>query len=270
VSGDAAAAASGPAYEHLIVERDGHVAVITFDRPDKMNAFTTQMLRDLTAILRGFEAAGDVRACILRGSGRAFSTGADLAEMVSKTPFDVLESNRDWITMYNAIETVPFPVIAQVHGYAIAGGTETTLACDLVVASDDAKLGLAEIKVGVIPGAGACVRLTRWVGRAQAKEILMTGDMIPADEARRLGLVNRVVPREELEEATMALARQLASRSPLAMAAAKRAVNVGGELDIEKGIEYVLREFALLFATDDQVEGMTAFLEKREARFTGR
>ena len=264
-----ATAAARP-YEHLIVEQDGYVATITFDRADKMNAFTTQMLRDITAILRGFEAAGDVRACILRGSGRAFSTGADLAELVHKTPFDILESNRDWITMYNAIETVPFPVIAQVHGYAIAGGTETTLACDLVVASEDAKLGLAEIKVGVIPGAGACVRLTRWVGRAQAKEILMTGDMIPADEAKRLGLVNRVVAADRLEEETVALARQLASRSPLAIAAAKRAVNVGSELDMEKGIEYVLREFALLFATDDQVEGMTAFLEKRDAEFKGR
>lgn len=261
---------STPWYEHLKVERDGYVAVIEFDRADKLNAFTTQMLRDVTAILRGFEAAGNVRVCILRGSGRAFSTGADLAELVHAGPFDVLQSNRDWIAMYNAIETVPFPVIAQVHGYAIAGGTETTLACDLVVASDDAQLGLAEIKVGVIPGAGACVRLTRWVGRAQAKEILMTGDMIPAEEAKRLGLVNRVVPREQLEEETMALARQIASRSPLAIAAAKRAVNVGSELDLEKGIEYVLREFALLFATEDKLEGMSAFLEKREANFKGR
>ena len=259
-----------PSYEHLQVAQDGHVATITFDRPEKLNAFTTQMLRDITAILRGFEAAGDVRACILRGSGRAFSTGADLGELVHAGPQDVLRSNRDWIAMYNAIECVPFPVIAQVHGYAIAGGTETTLACDLVIASDDAKLGLAEIKVGVIPGAGACVRLTRWVGRAQAKEILMTGDLIPAEEAKRLGLVNRVVPREKLEEETMALARQLASRSPLAIAAAKRAVNVGSELDLEKGIEYVLREFALLFATEDKVEGMSAFLEKREANFKGR
>lgn len=262
--------AGAPWYEHLKVLRDGHVAIVEFDRAEKMNAFTTQMLRDIKEILRGFEAAGDVRACILRGSGRAFSTGADLGELVHAGPFDVLKSNRDWIEMYEAIETVPFPVIAQVHGYAIAGGTETTLCCDLVVASDDAKLGLAEIKVGVIPGAGACVRLTRWLGRAQAKEILMTGDMIPAEEARRLGLVNRVVPRERLEEETMALAQSIAAKSPLAIAAAKRAVNIGGELDMEKGIEYVLREFALLFATEDKVEGMSAFLEKREAQFKGR
>ena len=258
-----------PAYEHLIVERDGTIGVITFDRADKLNAFTTQMLRDLQTILHAFEADG-VRACILRGSGRAFSTGADLAEMVTKGPLDVLESNRDWIGLFALIERVPFPVIAQVHGYAIAGGTELTLACDLVVAADDAKLGLAEIKVGVIPGAGACVRLTRWVGRARAKEILMTGDMIPAEEARQMGLVNRVVPHDELEAATLALARQLASRSPLALAAAKRAVNIGSELDQEKGIEYVLREFALLFATEDKVEGMSAFLEKREPNFKGR
>lgn len=256
-------------FEHLLIEHDGPIGIITFDRADKLNSFTGQMLRDLQAILRSFEVDG-VRVCILRGSGRAFSTGADLAELVTKGPFEVLESNRDWIEFFALIERVPFPVIAQVHGYAIAGGTELTLACDLVIASADAKLGLAEIKVGVIPGAGACVRLTRWVGRAQAKEILMTGDMIPAEEARRLGLVNRVVPRDELEAATMALARQLASRSPLALAAAKRAVNIGGELDLEKGIEYVLREFALLFGSEDKVEGMSAFLEKREPNFKGR
>ena len=261
---------AAPWYEHLKVERDGWVAIVEFDRAEKMNAFTQQMLRDLRAILLGFEAAGDVRACILRGSGRAFSAGADLGELVHATPFQVLQSNRDWIDLYETIETVPFPVIAQVHGYAIAGGTETTLACDLVVAADDAKLGLAEINVGVIPGAGACVRLPRWVGRAQAKEILMTGDMLSAAEAHRLGLVNRVVPRAELEEATLALARQIAAKSPLAVAAAKRAVNVGSELDMQKGIEHVLREFALLFATEDQTEGMLAFLEKRPAEFKGR
>ena len=256
-------------YANVGVERDGPVATIVFERDDKLNSFTNEMLVDMTEILEELAADGETRVCVMRGEGRAFSTGADLSELVDLTPFEVTASNRRWIDFFHLVETVPFPVVAQVHGWAIAGGTELTLACDLVVASDDAMFGLTEIRVGVIPGAGASVRLSRWVGRAQAKEILMTGDPFSAGEAFRLGLVNRVVPRDRLEDEVAGLAAKLASRGPLAVAAAKRAVNIGSELDLEKGIEYVLREFALLFGSDDKREGMSAFLEKREPRFTG-
>jgi enoyl-CoA hydratase/carnithine racemase len=161
------------------------------------------------------------------------------------------------------------PVVASIRGHAIAGGTELLLACDLVVASRTARLGLVEARVGVIPGAGACIRLPRWIGRAGAKELLMLGNPIDAAEGHRLGLVNRLVDDADLEDATRALAAELASRSPLALGAAKRAVNVGSELDQRSGIAYALQEFALLFAGPDQEEGMSAFLEKRRPEFRG-
>ena len=145
-----------------------------------------------------------------------------------------------------------------------------TLCCDIVLASDDAKFALAEIKIGVIPGAGATIRLPRWVGKAKAMEILMTGDFVDATEAHRIGLINQVVPRQELAQATLAMARKIAQRSPLALAAVKAAVNVGAERDRDRGSDYALCEFLLLFASEDQKEGMRAFIEKRAPNFTGR
>jgi enoyl-CoA hydratase/carnithine racemase len=177
---------------------------------------------------------------------------------------------RRWIRMFELVESIPQPVVASVHGHAIAGGTELTLACDFVVAGESARFGLTESRVGVVPGAGACVRLTRWVGRAAAKEILMLGDPLSAAEAHRVGLVTRLVPDEQLLAETASLAGTLAARSPLALAAAKRAVNFASELELRAGIEQVLADFTALFDADDQKEGMAAFLEKRPPRFTGR
>ncbi len=256
--------------DHILMERDGPVATIVINRPDKLNAFTNEMLVAAKERLLECDANPEVRVVVIRGAGdRAFCTGADLAELAGSGPFEVRDSNRDWIDLFHAIETVKVPVVASVHGHCIAGGTELTLCCDLVVASQDATFGLAEARVGVIPGAGAAVRITRWVGRAIAKEILMLGEAWPAAEAHRIGLVNRLVARAELETATAELAGALAQRSPLALAAAKRAVNIGSEMDLDRGIEYVLQEFALLFAAGDQKEGMKAFLEKRSPRFEG-
>lgn len=255
----------------ITTEVDGPIAYVTIDRPDKLNAFTQVMLVEMRERLEELDDTDDVRVIVIRGAGdRAFCTGADLAELADSGPLEVRRSNRDWIDLFHTIETVSVPVVASVHGHCIAGGTELTLCCDLVVASDDATFGLAEARVGVIPGAGASVRITRWVGRAIAKEVLMLGDAWSADEAHRVGLVNRVVPRSDLESATADLASRLASRSPLALTAAKRAVNIGGEMDLDRGIEYALQEFALLFAGTDQQEGMRAFLERRPPRFDGR
>jgi enoyl-CoA hydratase/carnithine racemase len=260
----------GQGYETILFEAREGICRITLNRPEKRNAMNALMLRELTAALERAEADGSVRVCVLRGAGeKAFSSGADLSELAASGPLEVRESNRVWISLFKTIEAMGKPVIASVYGHAIAGGTELTLCCDLVVTSEDAFFGLTEMRIGVIPGAGACVRLPRWVGRAKAKEILMTGEPIPAAEAHRIGLVNRVVPRAELERATDELAAKLASRSPAALEAAKRAVNIGSEMDLDRGIEYVLQEFALLFAGPDQKEGMSAFLEKREPRFTG-
>jgi enoyl-CoA hydratase/carnithine racemase len=257
--------------DHIVLEQDGPVATIVINRPDKLNAFTNEMLVDARQRLLECEANPAIRVVVFRGAGdRAFCTGADLAELAQSGPFEVRESNRAWIDLFHTIETVRMPVVASVHGHCIAGGTELTLCCDLVVASEDATFGLAEARVGVIPGAGASIRITRWVGRAIAKEILMLGDPWPAAEAHRVGLVNRLVPRADLATATADLTRTLAQRSPLALAAAKRAVNIGSEMDQDRGIEYVLQEFALLFAAGDQKEGMSAFLEKRPPNFQGR
>ena len=254
----------------LRVEIDGPVGTVTFTRPEQRNAFTQHMLHDLRRMLFALEADPAVRVVVLRGSGGVFSSGADLSALQASTPAAVRRSNRDWIDLFAAIERLELPVVASVEGYAVAGGTELILACDLVVASDTARFGLSEMRVGVIPGAGACVRLTRWVGRAAAKELLFTGDPISAERARDIGLVNRLVPTSELDAATRELATKLASRSSAALSAAKRAVNVGSELDLDRGIEYVLAEFAALFDGADQREGMKAFLQKRAPVFETR
>jgi enoyl-CoA hydratase len=227
---------------HIRVVRDGQVARVVVDRPDKLNAFTGEMLVSMREALVDLGATPSVRVVVIEAAGdRAFSTGADLAEMRDMDGFTVRTSNRRWIDLFATIESIPQPVVA----------------------SERATFGLTEMRVGVIPGAGACLRLTRWVGRAAAKRILMLGEPVDAHEAHRLGLVTTVVAHDALRAATDELAAVLASRSPLALAAAKRAVNIGSELDLDRGIEYVLQEFALLFDGPDQREGMSAFLEKR-------
>ena len=254
----------------VVVEDDDGIRTVSFDRPERRNALDAGMLAALTGAVTEAGARDDVRAVVIRGAGADFSAGADLNVYRDYGPLEVRRANLEtWMAAFDAIEAAPVPVVASVRGYAIAGGPELLLACDLVVASETAKLGLVEARVGVIPGAGACIRLPRWVGRAAAKELLMLGTIIDAPEAHRLGLVNRLVPDDELDAATRTLAEELAARSPLALGAVKRAVNVGAELDQRSGMLYALQEFALLFAGADQEEGMSAFLDKRPPRFTG-
>lgn len=252
------------------VRDDGATRWITIDNPSRRNAFDAGMLREAASAIR--EARSDnVRVIVMVGAGTDFSAGADLNQFRDYAPLEVREVNLEtWIDLFEAIEDCPLPVIAAVRGWCIAGGTELILACDFVIASRTAQFGLTEARVGVIPGAGACVRLPRWIGRAAAKEMLMLGDPVPADEAWRLGLVNRLVDEDQVEVAASDFAHRLASRSPLALAAAKRAVNVGAEMEVRAGIRYVLQEFSLLFAGTDQREGMSAFLEKREPQYQGR
>lgn len=256
-------------YETILVD-EGSVGVVTFNRPDKRNAFNQQLLQELTLAIQIFAQNSETRVIILRGvQESAFSAGADLAELAGLDAEGFRSSTRSWIELFHLIESIPLPVIASVGGWALAGGTELILACDFVVASEGAWFGLTEAHVGVIPGAGAGVRLPRWVGRAAAKEILMLGNPIRSDEAYRLGLVSRLVPDGELDSATMKLAVELTQRSAAALAAAKRAVNIGAEMDLDRGIEYVLLESAMLFGASDQREGMAAFLEKRVPKWGG-
>jgi enoyl-CoA hydratase/carnithine racemase len=258
-------------YETILLEVKEKVAFVTFNRPKVLNAFNTKMLHECIDAMHKCRDDREIRVVVFRGAGdRAFSAGADIAEIKDNGPFEQLAYNRLWIEFFHLIENIRKPMIASVHGFAPGGGTELSLCCDMVIASEDAKLGLAEIKIGVIPGAGATVRLPRWVGKAKAMEILMTGDFLDAQEAHRIGLVNRVVPKGELEAVTWELVQKLAQRSPLALSAAKAAVNAAAELDRDRGIEYALNEFLLLFATEDQKEGMRAFIEKRPPVFKGK
>ncbi|HYG91232.1 MAG TPA: enoyl-CoA hydratase/isomerase family protein [Azospirillum sp.] len=259
------------AYETIVYETEGPLAWIRFNRPRVHNAMNMQCLRETSAALDVAAADPAVRVVALVGSGgKAFTAGADITELADRTPFEMLGYNRLWLGLFDRIEAMPKPVVAGVHGWATGGGTELSLCCDFVVCTEAARFGLAEINIGVIPGAGAAVRLTRWVGRLKAKEILMLGDLIPGPEAVALQLANRCVPDGALEDALRDLAGRLASKAPLALAAAKSSVNVGGEMPQPLGLEYELREFLLLFGTEDQKEGMRAFLEKRPARYAGR
>ncbi|WP_431854272.1 enoyl-CoA hydratase/isomerase family protein [Azospirillum sp.] len=259
------------AYETIVCETQGPLAWIRFNRPRVHNAMNMQCLHETAAALDAAAADPAVRVVALVGNGgKAFTAGADISELSDRTPFEMLTYNRLWLDLFDRIEAMPKPVVAGVHGWATGGGTELSLCCDFVVCSEAARFGLAEINIGVIPGAGAAVRLTRWVGRLKAKEILMLGELIPGPEAVALHLANRCVPDGALEDAVRELAGKLASKAPLALAAAKSSVNVGGEMPQPLGLEYELREFLLLFGTEDQKEGMRAFLEKRPARYVGR
>lgn len=254
----------------LIVRDEETVRTIVLNRLEKKNSMTEEMILGVAEAVETASVENGQRVIVITGGPDCFSSGADLDAYVKFDARAAKASNlRTWMRMFDAIESCPLPVVASVAGPAIAGGTEMTLACDMVIAAESSIFGLVEARVGVIPGAGASVRLTRWVGRAHAKEILMLGDTFSAEEAWRIGLVNRLVPDAELEAETTKLAQRLASRSPVALAAAKRAVNIGGEMVLEHGMQYVLHEFSLLFDSDDQKEGMSAFLEKRKPNFTG-
>jgi enoyl-CoA hydratase/carnithine racemase len=258
------------AYETILFDVKDRVAYITFNRPKVLNAFNTAMLHECIEVMERCREDKEIRVVVFRGAGeKAFSAGADIAEIQHNDPFQQNAYNRLWIHFFYLIENIRKPMIASVHGYAPGGGTELSLCCDMVLASDDAKFALAEIKIGVIPGAGATVRLPRWVGKAKAMEILMTGEFIEAQEAHRIGLINHVVPKDQLAAFTAEFVGKIAQRSPLSLAAAKAAVNIGAEMDRDRGIEYALNEFLLLFASKDQKEGMKAFIEKRKPVFTG-
>lgn len=250
---------------------EGAAAYLTLNRPKKLNAINTACLGEMRQALERARGDDAVRVVVIRGAGeRAFSAGADISELADKTPFEMMDYNRQWLALFDDIEACPKPVIASVHGYATGGGTELSLACDFVLCADDARFGLAEINIGVIPGAGAAVRLTRWMGRAKAKEILMLGEFLSGKEAVECGLANRSVSPDALAELTETWVGKLAGKPPLALAAAKSSVNVGAEAALSTALQYELREFLLLFGSDDQKEGMKAFLEKRDAVFAGR
>ncbi len=258
-------------FENLLVEISEGIAQVTVNRPKALNALNEQTLKELLDCFQGLENDAAVQVVILTGSGeKAFVAGADIAYMkelsaVAARDFALLGQQ-----VMNGIEQLTKPVIAAVNGFALGGGCELALACDIRLASENARFGQPEVNLGVIPGFAGTQRLPRLIGKGRAKELLFTGDMIKAQEAFRLGLVNRVLSPEELLEAAQTMAKKIAAKGPLAIRLCKDAVDNGMEMDSLKACRYEADQFALCFATEDQREGMAAFLEKRPAEFQGR
>jgi len=253
----------------LTLEQDGAAALIRLDRPEALNALSERLMDELAAALDRLEADPQVRCIVLTGSDRAFAAGADIKEMAGKTYPDAFSENfitRNWERAAHCRK----PLIAAVAGYALGGGCELAMMCDFILAADNARFGQPEINLGVVPGAGGTQRLTRFVGKSKAMEMVLTGRMIDAGEAERCGLVSRVVPLAELIPEAMKAARAIAGLSPVSVMMAKELVNAAYETPLAQGIALERRMFHSLFALEDQKEGMAAFVEKRKPEFRGR
>ena len=249
-------------------ETDGAAAIITIDRPKALNALNPTVLEQLAQALRKAGDDGDVRGVIITGGGdKAFVAGADIAAMSNMTPEEGLQFAGFGLSVLGLIEELPKPVIAAVNGFALGGGTELALACDMIYASPQAKMGQPEVKLGIIPGFGGTQRLARLVGRNRAKELVLTGDIIDAETAFAYGLVQKIVPAEELLDYCKGIIARIGGNGPLAVAGSKSAINDGVDLPLAEGLEVEKRAFSGLFGTHGQREGMSAFLEKRRPEF---
>ena len=261
-------------FEFVTSERVGPVATITIQRPDKLNALNARVIAELTRafndLLPSDSDQESVRAAILTGAGKAFVAGADISEMADMTPVGAKLFSDAGHRLCALIESLPFPVIAAVNGFALGGGCELALACDFIYAAEGAKLGQPEVNLAVIPGFGGTQRLLRRVGAARARELIYTADLVTAEQALAMGLVNAVVPAAELLVRVRDVALKIASRGPLAVAAAKRVMLRGEALDLPAACELEAQAFAMLFGSEDQKTGMRAFLEKSKASFKRR
>jgi enoyl-CoA hydratase len=247
---------------------EGNVGIIQLNRPHALNALSSQLQREAAEALEAFERNPDVRCVIITGNERAFSAGADIKEMSGRSSGEML--NRFSGSILTTVRHARKPIIAAVSGYCFGGGCEIAISCDLIVASETAQFGQPEIKIGVIPGGGGTQRWTRIVGKQRAMEIMLTGEPIPAQKALAWGLVNRVTPVEQYLDEAKRLAAVIASRAPLAARMAKEAVLKAQDIALEHGLDYESRLFTLLFSTEDQKEGMRAFVEKRAPVWQGR
>ena len=254
-------------YQFISIERRDGWALLTIRRPDALNALNAEVLDELNHAVAELALDDEVRAVAITGTGKAFVAGADIAHMVELDPRAALEFATKGAQLGAAIESAEIPYVAAVNGFALGGGCELALACDFIYASSRAKLGQPEVKLGVIPGFGGTQRLSRRVGVAKARELIFSGDMIDAAEALRIGLVDKVCEPDELLAEVSGICERIAANGPLAVAAAKRAIQVGQSMSLEAAVELELQMFASMFATRDQGEGMRAFLDKREPEF---
>ncbi len=251
--------------ENIIVETRGRVGLIRLNRPQALNALNSALLRELTSAVDGFETDRAIGCMVITGSDKAFAAGADIKEMADKTFIDVFFE--DFCAASHRVAAARKPVIAAVAGFALGGGCELALQCDLIIAADNAKFGQPEIKLGIIPGIGGTQRLTHAIGKSKAMDLILTGRMMDAPEAERSGLVARMVPLQSLLDEALKVAETIASMSLPSVLAAKEAINRAFETSLAEGIRFERRVFHSLFATADQKEGMAAFIEKRSPKF---
>ncbi|MBK9153301.1 MAG: enoyl-CoA hydratase/isomerase family protein [Chloracidobacterium sp.] len=257
-------------FETIKVERVDRVAILTINRPEKLNALNSTVHREGVAALDELREDDSVRVVVITGTGeKAFIAGADISEFEGKTPV-TQRATFHQRTLFNSIDVFPKPVIAMVNGFCLGGGNELALACDLRVCSDNARFSQPEINLGIIPGGGGTQRLTRLIGEGRSMEICLTGDMIDAETAYRFGLVNHVHPAGELREKTLELAAKIADKAPIALQLVKEAVKFASRSNLDEGLRREVDLFAVCFSTEDKVEGVSAFLEKRKPEFKGK
>jgi enoyl-CoA hydratase len=256
------------AYEHILAERDGPVGIVTLNRPKQLNALSGPLMEELVAALEELERDSRIRAIILTGGPSVFAAGADLKEFAVQSAVDMLTTSR--VALWDRIKALSKPLIAAVSGFALGGGCELAMQCDIIIASETARFGQPEINVGLMPGAGGTQRLTRTLGKFKAMEMVLTGSFIDAWEAERRGLANRVVPPEVLLDEAKRLAFQLAEKPPISLRLAKECVIKAFETTLAEGIDYERKLFYFLFATQDSKEGINAFVEKRKPTYEGR
>jgi enoyl-CoA hydratase len=257
-------------YETITLEKRDAVVVLTINRPDKLNALNSKVHAEGVAALDELKTDDSVRVLVITGAGeKSFIAGADISEFAGQTPF----SERNLFygrSLFNSLDTFPKPVIAMINGFALGGGCELAMACDLRIAAEKARFGQPEINLGIIPGGGGTQRLTNLIGETKAIELILTGDMIDAPTALNLGLVNYVYPAGELETKTMELANKIAEKSPIALQLAKEAVKLASRSNLDEGLRREIDLFAVCFSTEDKEEGVAAFLEKRKPVFKGK
>ena len=256
-------------YETIQVSKEGALGIITLHRPQAMNALSSAVVKELISALTEFERDDDVRCLVMAGSERAFSAGADIKEMAEMTAVQMTMTGH-FFPLWDKVGRFPKPIVGALSGFVLGGGLELAMSLDVLVASETTQLGQPEINIGVIPGGGGTQRLTRAVGKSKAMEMILTGRYIGAEEAKALGLVSRVVPKEAYLEEAKKVANEMASKSPVATRLAKMAVNKAFETGLSQGLDFERELFYLLFASEDAKEGMKAFMEKRKPEFKGK
>ena len=258
-------------YESLIVKKEDDIGWITLNRPHRLNTLTGDMVSEMHSVLDDFEADKEVKCIVITGAGdKAFSAGADVTAFQGLTPSTAVEASAKGQALYSRLEKIGKPVIACINGYALGGGLEMAIACDFRVASENAEMGQTESNLGLIPGWGGTQRLVRMVGLPKAKELIMLGNRITAEEAAKIGLVTKVVPKAKLQEETVALARKLADGPPVALRLAKETINFGTQVPLDIGLKLEAQAFGIALSTKDVMEGVSAFMSKRKPEFKGK